>query len=105
MPFAQIASVAPGLRMYHIVVRDPKGHSLPLQVTNYQHDHRGASYDDLVFAYDFAAGEKRAAFTVEAVATATPRMRRAFTLGSFRSATTTWPGKTTASRIACTASR
>ena len=30
------------------------------QITNYQHDHRGAPYDDLVFPYDFAAGEKRA---------------------------------------------
>jgi hypothetical protein len=72
VPFAQIARIAPGLRMYHIVVRDSKGHALPLQVTNYQHDHQGASYDDLTFAYDFAAGEKSATFTVEAVATATP---------------------------------
>ena len=37
------------------------------QITNYQHDHRGAQYDDLVFSYDFAAGEKRATFTLEAV--------------------------------------
>ena len=50
----------PALRMYHVVVRDPKGRALPLQITNYQHDHRGAQYDDLVFSYDFAAGEKRA---------------------------------------------
>ena len=72
VPFTQIAAVAPALRMYHVVVRDPKGRALPLQVTNYQHDHRGAQYDDLVFAYDFPAGEKRATFTLEAVATATP---------------------------------
>ena len=71
VPFAQISAVAPDLRMYHVVVRDPKGRSLPLQVTNYQHDHRGAQYDDLVFTYDFAAGEKRATFTLEPVATAT----------------------------------
>ena len=58
--------------MYHVVVRDSKGRALPSQITNYQHDHRGAQYDDLVFTYDFAAGEKRATFTVEAVATATP---------------------------------
>ena len=58
--------------MYHVIVRDPKGRALPAQITNYQHDHRGASYDDLVFAYDFAAGEKRAVFTLEATATATP---------------------------------
>src|SRR5689334_11415691 len=72
VPFADIAKVDPGLRMYHLVVRDPKGKVLHSQVTNYQHDHRGAAYDDLVFAYDFKAGEKRAVFTVEPVATATP---------------------------------
>ena len=43
VPFAQIAALAPELRMYHVVVRDPKGRSLPSQITNYQHDHRGAS--------------------------------------------------------------
>jgi Domain of unknown function (DUF4861) len=72
VPFAQIAAVAPALRMYHVVVRDAKGRALPMQITNYQHDHRGAQYDDLVFTYDFASGEKRATFTLEAVATATP---------------------------------
>ncbi len=72
VPFARIAAVAPTLRMYHVVVRDAKGRVLPMQITNYQHDHRGMQYDDLVFAYDFAAGEKRATFSVEAVATATP---------------------------------
>ena len=72
VPFAQIAKLAPELRMYHVVVRDPKGRPLPSQITNYQHDHRGASYDDLVFSYDFAAGEKRAEFTLEATATGTP---------------------------------
>jgi hypothetical protein len=72
VPFADIVKVDPGLRMYHLVVRDPRGKVLPSQVTNYQHDHRGAAYDDLVFAYDFKAGEKRAVFTVAPVATATP---------------------------------
>jgi Domain of unknown function (DUF4861) len=72
VPFRDIAALAPDLRMYHVMVRDPKGRALPAQITNYQHDHRGASYDDLVFAYDFAAGEKRALFTLEPTATATP---------------------------------
>ena len=71
VPFAQIAAIDPALRMFHVVVRDSRGRSLPLQITNYQHDHRGAQYDDLVFSYDFAAGEKRAVFTLEPVATAT----------------------------------
>jgi hypothetical protein len=72
VPFADIARLAPELRMFHVVVRDPGGRTLPSQVTNYQHDHRGASYDDLVFSYDFAAGEKRATFTVEPSAAGTP---------------------------------
>ena len=72
VPFADIARVDPALRMYHVVVRDPKGRVLPSQITNYQHDHEGVGYDDLVFPYDFAAGEKRAVFTVEHVAEATP---------------------------------
>jgi hypothetical protein len=72
VPFRDIAALAPELRMYHVVVRDPKGRALPLQITNYQHDHHGAVYDDLVFSYDFAAGEKRAVFTLEPSATATP---------------------------------
>ena len=71
VPFSELAAVAPGLRMFHVVVRDARGRALPLQITNYEHDHRGASYDDLVFWYDFAAGEKRATFTVESVAAAT----------------------------------
>jgi hypothetical protein len=72
VPFAQIAKLAPELRMYHVIVRDPRGRALPSQITNYQHDHRGAVYDDLVFSYDFAAGEKRATFTLETSATGTP---------------------------------
>jgi hypothetical protein len=72
VPFRDIAALAPDLRMFHIVVRDQKGRVWPSQVTNYQHDHKGAAYDDLVFSYDFAAGEKRAVFTVEAVTAATP---------------------------------
>jgi hypothetical protein len=71
VPFTQIDAAAPGLRMFHLVVRDPKGRVLPSQVTNYQHDHKGARYDDLVFSYDFAAGQKQAVFTVDSVAAAT----------------------------------
>ena len=72
VPFAELDKVAPGLRMFHIAVRDARGRSLPLQVTNYQHDHRGARYDDLVFQYDFAAGEQRATFTLESVPATPP---------------------------------
>jgi len=72
VPFRDIAALVPDLRMYHLIVRDPQGRAVPAQITNYQHDHKGASYDDLVFSYDFAAGEKRAVFTIESSAAATP---------------------------------
>jgi hypothetical protein len=71
VPFGDIEAATPGLRMFHVVVRDPRGRVLPSQITNYQHDHHGAVYDDLVFSYDFAAGEKRAVFTVESSPQAT----------------------------------
>jgi hypothetical protein len=72
IPFADVAAVLPEARMYHLVVRDPKGKVLPSQITNYEHDHRGVKYDDLVFSYSFKAGEKRAAFTLENLPAATP---------------------------------
>jgi hypothetical protein len=72
IPFARIAAVMPEARMYHLVVRDASGKTLSSQITNYEHDHRGVKYDELVFAYDFKAGEKRATFTLENLAAATP---------------------------------
>jgi hypothetical protein len=72
VPFAEIAGIDPSLRMFHVLVKDPKGKVLPAQITNYQHDHRGAQYDDLVFAYDFAPGERRAVFSVEPTEKSTP---------------------------------
>jgi hypothetical protein len=72
VPFAEIAKIDPTLRMFHVVVKDPKGRVLPSQITNYQHDHKGVGYDDLVFAYDFGPGERRAVFTVEHTDKATP---------------------------------
>jgi hypothetical protein len=72
IPFTQVAAVLPDARMYHLVVRDPKGRTLPSQITNYEHDHRGVKYDDLVFSYGFKAGEKRATFTLENLPATTP---------------------------------
>lgn len=72
IPFADIAAAMPEARMYHLVVRDSKGKTLPSQITNYEHDHRGVKYDDLVFSYNFKAGEKRATFTLENLPAATP---------------------------------
>jgi hypothetical protein len=72
IPFADVAAVMPEARMYHLVVRDSKGRTLPSQITNYEHDHRGVKYDDLVFSYGFKAGEKRATFTLENLPATTP---------------------------------
>jgi hypothetical protein len=72
LPFTDIAKVDPALRMYHLQVRDPKGRVLPSQVMNYEHDHTGVQYDELVFSYDFKAGEKSVTFDVEPVAKAIP---------------------------------
>lgn len=36
IPFADIAAVMPEARMYHLVVRDSKGKTLPSQITNYE---------------------------------------------------------------------
>ena len=72
IPFAQVASVLPDARMYHLIVRDAKGRTLSSQITNYEHDHRGSQYDDLVFSYDFSPGEKHANFVIESVTSARP---------------------------------
>jgi len=72
IPFADVAAVLPDARMYHLVVRDSRGKVLPSQITNYEHDHRGVKYDDLVFSYNFKAGEKRATFTLENLPATTP---------------------------------
>jgi len=73
VPFRDIAALAPEMRMFHVLVRDPKGWGIPPQITNYQHDHHGAVYDDLVFSYSFAPGEKRAEFTLESAHGIVPR--------------------------------
>jgi pectinesterase len=79
IPFAEVLRVLPDARMYHLAVRDAKGTLIDSQITNYAHDHRGFDYDDLVFQYDFAAGEKSTTFTLESgVATSPPIAARVF---------------------------
>lgn len=60
VPFVEIARVLPDARMFHLRLKDSSGKELPLQVTNYEHDHRGIHYDDLVFQYDFKRNEYQA---------------------------------------------
>ena len=72
VPFAKIQPILPDARMFHVRLKDSSGRELPLQVTNYEHDHHGAHYDDLVFQYDFKANERSTKFTLETVAETTP---------------------------------
>ena len=63
--FDELSRVLPAAGMYNLSIKDPKGRALAYQVTNYEHDHRGRDYDDLVFSYDFAPGESTAQFSIE----------------------------------------
>ncbi|MFL6549137.1 MAG: DUF4861 family protein [Povalibacter sp.] len=64
--------VLPDARMYHLQVRDSAGNIIASQITNYEHDHRGFKYDDLVFQYDFPASGSPTVFTLETIAGTTP---------------------------------
>jgi hypothetical protein len=60
----------PGALLQKLAVKDSAGRVLPYQVTNVaplakDPEKRGAAYGELIFQYDFAAGEKSATFTVE----------------------------------------
>jgi pectinesterase len=63
--------------LQHIAVKDAAGHVLPYQVTNVAPEAKdpkgvGVAYGELIFQHDFAAGEKRAAFTVEKIEALAP---------------------------------
>lgn len=77
VPWSEINRILPGALLQKIVVRDAAGHSLPYQVTNVaplakDPEGRGIAYGELIFQYDFAAGEKSATFTVEKTDTVAP---------------------------------
>src|SRR5690606_24244637 len=73
IPFSEVRKRLPDVRMHHVQVRDARtGAALPSQVTNFAPDDRRALYDDLVFQYDFAAGETDARFVVETTDTPVP---------------------------------
>jgi pectinesterase len=72
IPFEEVLRVLPDARMYHLQVRDPQGKLIPSQITNYEHDHRGFQYDDLVFQYDLPAAGSPATFTLETIQATTP---------------------------------
>ena len=66
IPFAEVRQRLPDVKMFHLQVRDAATAAiLPSQVTNFVPDDRRALYNDLVFQYDFAAGQKSARFVIE----------------------------------------
>jgi hypothetical protein len=65
IPFSEVQRLLPGVMTDHLVVKDAGGATLPTQVTNFAPDEHRDNYLDLLFQYDFAAGEKSATFTIE----------------------------------------
>ena len=73
IPWGEVASRLPGIVFNQVIVRDAAGAVVPAQVTAFHHVHKGPQrYDDLVFQHDFAAGDQRATFTIEASAAPPP---------------------------------
>jgi len=63
----------PKVRFDNLLVKDAAGNAVPSQVTNL--DTKGGRnyiYNEVIFQHDFAAGEKKATFTIEAVDTQVP---------------------------------
>jgi pectinesterase len=72
VPWAEVARALPGALLQKIAVKDAAGRVLPYQVTNVapqakDPENKGVAYGDLIFQYDFAAGEQSAKFTVEKI--------------------------------------
>lgn len=78
IPWARVNAALPQARNQQLVVKDGAGRTLAYQVTNVDATAKdpkmiGAAYGELLFQYDFKAGEKSATFTVEkAAATVAP---------------------------------
>lgn len=77
IPWSQVNEALPHALIQSIVVKDAAGRVLPYQVTNVAPQAKdpkmvGAAYGELLFQYDFKAGEKSASFTVEKAAGVAP---------------------------------
>ena len=78
VPWTRVNDALPNARSQQIVVKDAAGRVLPYQVTNTNATAKdpkmiGAAYGELLFQYDFKAGERSATFTIEkAAATVAP---------------------------------
>ncbi len=72
IPWTEVNKAMPHALIQHIAVRDEAGHVIPHQVTNVAPEakdpkNEGVAYGELLFQHDFAAGEKKAIFTVERI--------------------------------------
>lgn len=82
--WADVNRALPGALIQHIAVKDSQGRVLAHQVTNIAPQAKdpngiGAAYGELLFQYNFAAGEKQARFTIEQIdALAPPFPAKAF---------------------------
>jgi len=73
VPWKDLSARLPGIVFDQVIVRDAAGAVVPAQVIALQHAHKGPQpYEELVFQHDFAAGEQKAVFTVEASAAPAP---------------------------------
>lgn len=69
VPWSAVVKALPEARIDRLIVRDPKGASLPYQVMK---GADGAGFTDLLFQYDYRAGERTATFSVQASAAVVP---------------------------------
>lgn len=77
LAWSEVNQALPGAMIQRIAVKDSAGRVLAHQVTNIapliKDPHKvGAAYGELIFQYSFAAGEKKASFTVEKTDTLAP---------------------------------
>jgi hypothetical protein len=77
VPWTEVNKAMPGALLQKIAVKDSAGRVLPYQVTNVSPlakdpEGKGIAYGDLIFQYDFAAGERSAKFTVEKTEAVSP---------------------------------
>ena len=70
IPWSEVNRALPHALLQKIQIKDSHGRVLPYQVTNVAPQAKdpqkvGLAYGELIFQYDFAAGEKSATFTIE----------------------------------------
>lgn len=72
VPWSEIASRFPGVLPNRLVVKDGKEAVVPCQLINSKPNEHHDHYESLIFQHDFAAGEQKAVFTLNASDTPVP---------------------------------